>query len=56
MSEQIEETGKTLKVATAGAAVGAVIATAAGIAFAVPIAIGAGVATLAYGVIKADLD
>lgn len=39
-------------IGAAGGAAGAAIAAATGIAFAAPIAIGAGIACLAYGIIK----
>ena len=51
--EKTTETGLVAGISAAGAGVGALIATSAGIAFAVPIAIGAGVACIGYAVAKA---
>jgi hypothetical protein len=51
--EQTTETGIVAAIGTAGAGVGALIAASSGIAFAIPIAIGAGVACLGYAIAKA---
>jgi hypothetical protein len=50
--EQMKEAGKIGIIGTAGGAAGAAVAVAAGITFAVPMAIGAGIGCLSYGIIK----
>ncbi|MEO5775446.1 MAG: hypothetical protein ABIQ27_00995 [Flavobacterium sp.] len=50
--EKIIEGGKITLLAGAGAGAGALVATTAAIALAGPMAIGAGIACIAYGVIK----
>jgi hypothetical protein len=50
--EKTTETAIVASISAAGAGVGALIAASAGIAFAIPIAIGAGVACLGYAVAK----
>lgn len=50
--EKTTETGLVAVIAAAGAGVGALIATSAGIAFAIPIALGAGVACIGYAIAK----
>ena len=51
--EKTTETGIVAAIGAAGAGVGALIATSAGIAFAIPIALGAGVACIGYAIAKA---
>lgn len=50
--EKIIEGGKITLLAGAGAGAGALVATTAAIALAGPMAIGAGIACIAYGVIR----
>lgn len=50
--EKKTETSIVATIGAAGAGVGALIAASAGIAFAIPIAIGAGLACLGYAVAK----
>lgn len=50
--EKTTETEIVAAIGAAGAGVGALIAASAGIAFAVPIAIGAGVACIGYALAK----
>ena len=51
--EKTKESATVALISAAGGGVGALIATSAGIAFAIPIAIGAGVACIGYAVAKA---
>ena len=51
--EKTTETGLVAAIGSAGAVVGALIATSAGIAFAIPIALGAGIACIGYAIAKA---
>lgn len=51
--EKTKETTAVAAISAAGAGVGALIAATAGIAFAIPIALGAGIACIGYAVAKA---
>lgn len=51
--EKTTETGLVTTIGAAGAGVGALIATSAGIAFAIPVALGAGIACIGYAIAKA---
>ena len=53
IDEKTTETGIVAAIGAAGAGVGALIAASAGIAFAIPIAVGAGIACFGYAVAKA---
>ncbi|MEO8934238.1 MAG: hypothetical protein ABI295_08010 [Xanthomarina sp.] len=50
--EKTTEIGLVAAIGAAGAGVGALIATSAGIAFAVPIALGTGIACIGYAIAK----
>ena len=52
-AEKTKETAAVATIGAAGAGVGALIAATAGIAFAIPIALGAGIACIGYAVAKA---
>ncbi|WP_164905162.1 hypothetical protein [Aequorivita ciconiae] len=55
MNDEKTTEGKIVAaIGAAGAGVGALIAASAGIAFAIPIALGAGIACIGYAVVKAQ--